>query len=328
MLYLHGVGHFHPETIISNEFLASLDIGVDLAWIEDRVGITERRTTMSLDYIRSTRNQDTRGAAEASTITTMEMGKNAAEMALKRAGIKREQVNMVVAGGCTPEMLIPAEASRVAAALEINVAALDVQAGCASFATQLHFLNQMRPEALPEFVLVVSVEAFTRTINYGDRKGAVLFGDGASAAVLSTKHPSSHEVTMTTFMSDPSGYDKVVIPAGKHFDQEGHAVQMFAIRKTAELFQALKSAPGSQTAKQLFIGHQANLRMLQSACKRAEVDESLHFSNVSKFGNCGAAGAPTVLSQNWDQVKDSAINVAVVGSGLAWGGVKIAPCKA
>ncbi|MGA2697561.1 MAG: ketoacyl-ACP synthase III [Terriglobales bacterium] len=324
MLYLHGIGHFHPETIIDNAFLASLEIGVDPNWIEERVGITERRTSLSLDYIRRTRNQDTRASAEGSTISTIDMGREAAQIALRRAGLAASDVGMVIAGGCTPEMLIPAEASRVAAALGIEVQALDVQAACASFATQVHFLNQMRPEALPDFVLIVSVEAFTRTINYGDRGSAVLFGDGASAAIFSSNIASPNQVLSTSFMADPAGYDKVTIPAGGHFEQEGHAVQMFAIRKTSELFERMRqSGNAAGEGKQVFIGHQANLRMLQSVCKRLGIPENEHLSNVRKFGNCGAAGAPSVLSQNWDALGNASINMAVVGSGLAWGSVRM-----
>jgi 3-oxoacyl-[acyl-carrier-protein] synthase-3 len=324
LLYLHGIGHFHPETIIDNAFLASLEIGVDPNWIEERVGITERRTSLSLDYIRRTRNQDTRASAEGSTISTIDMGREAAQIALRRAGLAASDVGMVIAGGCTPEMLIPAEASRVAAALGIEVQALDVQAACASFATQVHFLNQMRPEALPDFVLIVSVEAFTRTINYGDRGSAVLFGDGASAAIFSSNIASPNQVLSTSFMADPAGYDKVTIPAGGHFEQEGHAVQMFAIRKTSELFERMRqSGNAAGEGKQVFIGHQANLRMLQSVCKRLGIPENEHLSNVRKFGNCGAAGAPSVLSQNWDALGNASINMAVVGSGLAWGSVRM-----
>jgi len=324
LLYLHGLGHFHPDTIIDNAFLASLGIGVDLNWIEERVGIAERRTSLSLDYIRQTRNQDTRASAEGSTVSTIDMGREAAQMALRRAGLAASDIGMVIAGGCTPEMLIPAEASRVAAALGIEVQALDVQAACASFATQAHFLNQMRPEALPDFVLVVSVEAFTRTIDYTDRGSAVLFGDGASAAVFSSKIASPNQVLSTSFMSDPAGYDKVTIPAGGHFDQDGHAVQMFAIRKTSELFDRMRGSGNlARGAKQVFIGHQANLRMLQSVCKRLGIAESDHLSNVRKFGNCGAAGAPSVLSQNWDALGSAVINMAVVGSGLAWGSIRM-----
>lgn len=325
MLYLHGIGHFHPDTVIDNAFLASLGIGVDFNWIEERVGITERRTTLSLDYIRQTRNRDTRAASEGSTVSTMHMGREAALMALGRAGISADDIGMVIAGGCTPEMLIPAEASRVGAALGIEAQALDVQAACASFATQVHFLNQMRPEVLPEFILVVNVEAFTRTINYADRGSAVLFGDGASAAVFSSKIASANHVLSTSFMADPTGYDKVTIPAGGHFDQDGHAVQMFAIRKTAELFERMRQDSDLLgTVRQVFIGHQANLRMLQSVCKRLGIPESNHLSNIRKFGNCGAVGAPSVLSQNWEALDNAVINMGVVGSGLAWGSVRMA----
>ncbi len=324
MLYLHGIGHFHPPTVLDNAFLSSLDIGVDLNWIEERVGITERRTSLSLDYIRRTRNQDARAAVEGSTVTTMEMGREAAQLALRRAGLQASNIGMVIAGGCTPEMLIPADASRVAAALGIDVQAFDVQAACSSFATQVHFLNQMRPEALPDFVLVVSVEAFTRSINYADRGAAVLFGDGASAAIFSSKIKSPNAVIATSFMADPAGYDKVTIPAGGHFEQDGHAVQMFAIRKTADLFERMRDAEDSpQNARRVFIGHQANLRMLQSVCRRVGISENDHLSNVAKFGNCGAVGAPSVLSQNWDALPQAVINMAVVGSGLAWGSVRL-----
>lgn len=324
MLYLHGIGHFHPETVISNGFLVSLDIGVDAEWIEERVGIQERRTTLSLDYIRQTLNKDTRATAEASSMTTAQMARKAADFALQRAGIAPTDIGMVIAGGCTPQMLIPAEASRVAAELGIVVTALDVQAGCASFATQVHFVNQMRPEALPDFTLLVNVEAFTRTIDYSDRKTAVLFGDGASAAVVSPRIPSRHQVLSASFKSDPSGHHQITIPAGGHFEQDGHPVQMFAIRKTVDLFEEMRASnDAGRDREQIFIAHQANLRMLETVCRRAEIPACAHFSNVEKFGNCGAAGAPSVLSQNWETLPACVVNLAVVGSGLAWGGVRI-----
>ena len=126
MLYLHSLGHFHPESVIDNAFLCSLDIGVDQGWVEERVGILQRHTTLSLDYIRRTRNLDSRAAAEGSTISTSEMARQAAEMALERAHLEPGAVQMVVAGGCCPEMLIPAEASRVAATLGMRAVAFDV----------------------------------------------------------------------------------------------------------------------------------------------------------------------------------------------------------
>src|SRR5262249_45607488 len=180
VLYLHSVGHAHPPTVIDNAFLTSLDIGVEPDWVEERVGIVERRTTMSLDYIRATRNVDTRAAVEGSTTSTTAMAREASEFALRRAGLEARAVGMVISGGCCPEMLIPAEASRIAAAVGIDATAFDVSAACASFVGHIHFLSQMRPEVLPDFILVASVEAFTRTIDYSDRRTAVLFGDAAT----------------------------------------------------------------------------------------------------------------------------------------------------
>jgi 3-oxoacyl-[acyl-carrier-protein] synthase-3 len=315
--------------VIDNDFLCSLDIGIDTGWIEERVGILERRTTLSLDYIRKTRNLDTRAAAEGSTTSTTEMALRATELALDRASLDRSAIKMVVAGGCCPEMLIPAEASRVSDALEIEAVAFDLSAACSSFVAQVHFISQMRPELLPDYVLVVNVEAFTRTINYSDRQTAVLFGDGAAVAILSPRISSPTRILCSTFHSEPSGQEQITIPAGGHFRQEGNKVQMFAIRKTVETIQQLDlngaSGNGSTESQTYFIGHQANLRMLEAVCRRLGLNSNKHLSNVQRFGNCGAAGAPSVLSQKWDSLGPFAINMAVVGSGLSWGGLRI--CK-
>jgi 3-oxoacyl-[acyl-carrier-protein] synthase-3 len=324
MLYLHGIGHFHPETVIDNAFLCSLDIGVDSAWIEERVGITERRTTLSLEYIRQTRNADTRAAVEGATTSTTEMAQRAAELALRRAGLETRDVKMILAGGCCPEMLIPAEACRLAAALGAKAVAFDVAAACASFAAQVHLLSQMRQELLPDFVLLASVEAFTHTINYSDRSTAVLFGDAASAAIVSPRVRSRARIVASRFQTDPCGHDQITIPAGGHFAQDGHRVQLFAVRKTIELVDQFRSNNGGPSDHhEFFIGHQANLRMLEAVCARLNIAAENHLSNVKRFGNCGAAGAPSVLSQNWESLAPCAVNLAVVGSGLSWGGLRI-----
>jgi 3-oxoacyl-[acyl-carrier-protein] synthase-3 len=324
VLYLHGIGHFHPATVIDNPFLCSLDIGVDSQWVEERVGIMERRTSLSLDYIRHTRNADARAAVEGSTISTVEMARQAVDLALRRAGLERSAIHMVIAGGCCPEMLIPAEACRLAAAMEMDAIAFDVSAACASFAAQVHFISQMRPETLPDFVLLLNVEAFTRAINYSDRRVAVLFGDAATAAIISSRVSARTCIVGSTFRTDPSGHDHITIPAGGHFAQDGHKVQIFAIRKTVEIVDGMRTQGNGHSAeREFFIGHQANLRMLETVCGRLRLPAKNHLSNVERFGNCGAAGAPSVLSQNWDTLGPCAINMAVVGSGLSWGGIRI-----
>jgi 3-oxoacyl-[acyl-carrier-protein] synthase III len=323
-LFVHGVGHFHPENRIDNAFLASLDIGTDDAWIMERVGIRSRRTVLPLDYIVRTKNEHPLEAARWSLHTNAETGARAAGLAMERAGIAPSQIGLVIAGGCSPQYSIPAEACLVAAELGIHAPAYDISSACSSFAVQLHHLRAMRPEAVPDYVLVVNVENTTRTVDYRDRRTAVLWGDGSSAAVVSARVPAPVRVRQSVVHSDPAGWKKVVIPTGGHFAQEGSAVQGFAIRKSVATVNELAVHLRGDRAGMVFIGHQANLLMLNAVCERAGIEPSRHLFNVDEFGNCGAAGAPGVLSQHWDTLPPRCeIAMVVVGSGLTWGGLLI-----
>ncbi|MGI5842813.1 MAG: 3-oxoacyl-ACP synthase III family protein [Candidatus Xenobium sp.] len=322
MMHLHGMGHFHPPNRLDNDFLTSLDIGTDESWILERVGIRCRRTVLDLDYIASTRNADPRLAGAASTHSNAQTGAAAARMALERAGLEPKDIGMVWAGGCSPQHTIPAEASKIAAELCIQAPVLDIGSACSTFAAQMHLAAGMRPESLPDYLLLISTENNTRTVDYRDRATAVLWGDGSSAAIVSPRVPSRMRVVHTTLASDPAGWDKVTIPTGGHFSQHGRAVQGFAIRRTAETLESLRSRSRRTPEHFHFIGHQANLLMLQNVCERCGIPPERHHFNVAEYGNTGAAGAPCVLSQNWEHFHEGdEIALVVVGSGLTWGGV-------
>jgi len=324
MLYIHGMGHFHPENVIDNAFLESLNIDTNEEWILERVGIQKRHTVLNLDYIHETRNQDPRCAKDASQYSNAQTGAIAAKKAIESAGIQPEDIGMVIAGGCSPQWSIPAEACMIAAELGLDAQGIDINSACSSFSAQLNFLNGMKPEALPDYVLVINPENNTRTVNYNDRRTAVLWGDCTAAAVVSTKHRSNAKVTHSVIHSDPKGWDKVVIPVGGHFDQHGSAVQAFAIRKSVSIIKELREKIEERGSDHHFIGHQANLLMLQSVCRRAEISDEQHFFNIDQRGNCGAAGAPSVLSQHWDDFKSGdVLTLAVVGSGLTWSGLLV-----
>ena len=318
-LFLHSLGHFHSEVQITNRFLEELDIGTSQEWIEERVGIETRRTVMPLDYIRDTRNADPSMALEAALYSHAETGKRAAEMALQRAGIDKDQIGLVIAGSSRPEMSSPADACAIADALELEVPAFDINSACTSMWAALYMLSMMRPEALPELILLVTPESLTTTVDYSDRSASVLWGDGTTAAVLSTRRPGRAEILGNTLASSPAGREKVIAPLFGHFDQEGRTVQMFAIKKTIRCFRDLKKAFPEVADDLHFIGHQANLRMLETVCERCGVDADHHHSNVVEFGNTGAAAAPSVVSMNWDRWQDGD-NIAIigVGSGLTW----------
>lgn len=324
MLFLHGMGHFHPENEIDNAFLESLDIGTNEAWITSRVGIKNRRTVLPLDYIRATKNKDLRAAQEARLYSNAETGKRAAQMAIERAGLSPSDIGMVIAGDCSPDTCIPAESSSIAKLLGIEVPCIDFSSACSTFGAQLHFIKAMGA-SLPDYILCVVPENTTRVTDFSDRSSAILFGDATAAAVVSTKHPSKKKATFSMFGGAPSGADEVVIPRIGHFYQNGAAVQKFAIKKMSELLKMIQDRVGEERRDRvIYVGHQANLTMLEAVVRRCEIPEPRHFFNIVEYGNQAAAGAPVVLSQRWNDLKSGDIVACVVvGSGLSWSSVQI-----
>ncbi|MDJ0762196.1 MAG: ketoacyl-ACP synthase III [Myxococcota bacterium] len=320
MLFLHGVGHFHPENELTNKFFEELDIGTTEQWIVDRTGIQSRRTVLPLGYIVETRNRDVRAASEAATYTNPEMGCLAAEMAIARAGIDKADIGLIIAGGSVPDFGTPAEACIIADHLNIEVPGMDLRSACTTFGAALWTLSSMQPDALPPYVLVVGSESVTRAIDYADRSSAVLWGDGAAAAVMSTSVPSRAAVESCTFDSNPQGHAKVVVPWAGYFQQAGKAVQGFAIRTTTRLLSELQETYASEGKNRFFfIGHQANFRMLESVVRRCRLASRQHLYNVVHFGNTATAGSPAVLSTHWDAFQQGdRIALIGVGAGFSW----------
>lgn len=319
MLYLHSMGHFNPENVISNKFLEDLDIGTSNDWIIERVGIVNRRTVLPLEYIKKTKNADFREAFDVRMYKNAQMAAKAARLALERSGLKLEDVGMVIAGSSSPDHIAPAESSSVAAELGIVAPCLDMNSACSSFGMQMNFLSKMQPEALPPYVLVVDSESLTKSVNYADRSMAVLFGDGATAAIVSTRIPARAVIDHCDYGSRPPGWNKVGINWNWRFYQDGNAVQGFAIRKTTEGVKYLKNFVGDDVKRFVFVGHQANLSMLQTVCERTGILPRDHWYGVDQFGNTGCCGAPSVLSAYWDHLQPGDnIALSIVGAGLSW----------
>jgi 3-oxoacyl-[acyl-carrier-protein] synthase-3 len=245
-------------------------------------------------------------------------------MAIERAGLSPSDIGLVVAGGCSPDTCIPAEAARVAKALGISVPAFDLHSACSTFGAHVHYLDKMG-EALPDYVLIVSPENMTRVIDFSDRASAILFGDATSAAVVSTRVPARARVAFSTFGVNPAGCDEVSVGRIAHFWQNGSAVQKFAIKRMVGLLGEIQERVGPDRAGRLiYVGHQANLTMLDAVCRRCEIPPERHFHNIVNFGNQAAAGAPVVMSQSWDRFrKGDTVALVVVGSGLSWSSMQI-----
>ncbi|MFA6413233.1 MAG: 3-oxoacyl-[acyl-carrier-protein] synthase III C-terminal domain-containing protein, partial [Syntrophales bacterium] len=194
---------------------------------------------------------------------------------------------------------------------------------------QLSFLGKMRPETLPPYVLVVNPENLTRCIDYSDRNTAVLFGDGSAAAVVSATIPSRLSLRESDCASKPASWQKAIIPRTGYFQQDGNAVQGFAIRKMTEAVRTLQETyagrkegeeeDGHDGRRLLFVGHQANLSVLSNVCERTAIPDDCHWRNVTMFGNTGCSGAPAVVSQHWQDLEQGdCLIMALVGAGLTW----------
>ncbi len=320
MVYLHGIGHFHPENIICNRFLESLNIGTTVDWIMERVGIETRHTVLPLEYLTETKNVNPWKTDRVRLYSDAQMGGRAARMALERAGLKAEDIGMVISGSSLPQYLTPCEASTVAADLGIDVPCFDINSACGTYGVQMRYLEATKPERLPRYILVTNIEAATTTIDYSDRRSAVLFGDCATASILSVSVPSNKFFSACEMDSKPTMWDKAVVPRWGYFNQDGNAVQGFAIRKTTDgLRNILALIPDADPTRIFFIGHQANLGVLQTAAERANIAPAHHWYNVNRFGNVGCAGAPSVLSEHWDDLRPGDyVAMSIVGAGLTW----------
>ena len=123
-----------------------------------------------------------------------------------------------------------------------------------------------------------------------------------------------------TLASNPGNNEKVVIPRIGYFRQEGRNVQMFGIRKSTQMLRELRERHGQPERRLHFVGHQANLRMLEAICRQCGIASEDHHYNVDRFGNTAGASGATVLSQRWDPWRDGDdVAMLGVGAGLTWG---------
>lgn len=322
MLHILGMGVCHPTTSIDNHFLEALDVGTNAEWIEEKIGILERVTTLSKDYIQTTRNQDPRMAIDAASMTATDLGVQAAKDALKNAGLSAGDIGMIIVNCCTPYDTMPGEAVRIAEQLDCPGLAFDVYTACPAFALHIDFLRKYQEGTLPEFVLCVSTATMTHHVDYNDRSDGAIWGDGAAAWVVSPTNKGKLEVVDSTYTADPTRCAAVVVDSYRFFHQDGRAVRDFSVRQTVRLVKALQERYEIDWQRDVFIGHQANKTMLEQITRNRRVPAENHWHNVTYLGNQAGAGAPASLAMHWDRLESGQnIVVAVVGAGLSWGSI-------
>jgi 3-oxoacyl-[acyl-carrier-protein] synthase-3 len=316
-----GWGKYLPSRVMPNDEVATL-VDTSDEWIRARTGIAERRIA----------------APEETTCT---LAVHAARAALDKAQVSPEDVDMVLVATCTPDYAnMPATASLVQHALgSARAAAVDLNAVCSGFIYALATGSQFISNGAYRNVLVIGAEVFTRILDWQDRSTCVLFGDGAGAVVL---QPTDTPGGLLSFVlgSDGAGACSLYVPAGgsrqppsaetvaarEHYvKMQGRDVFRFATRVLPEsVVQALDAAGMTTEDIDVLIPHQANTRIIDHAVRRLNVEPSIVFSNVEKYGNTSAASIPVALCEAIDEglVQPGAtVVMSGFGAGLSWGTV-------
>lgn len=325
-IVITGMGHFFPETVLDNEFFDSLDIGSSAEWIDERVGIKSRNSVLTReDIVRMRHGQVTRDELFRSgrIMSIASMVRDPWVMARSRAGYQADpSVDMIICGTSVPDNDIPANACAIARELNLAGTAFDINSACSSFVVNLHSARAFGLSGAASHMAIFNPERYSTRMDFSNRASCVLFGDAASCAFVETgEGKRGLEVIDTVLHSDPQGFDYIQIPDGGFFSQNGKVVQKFAVTRTVNVTHEVLERNGMHLSDiTYFVGHQANYRMLESACARNGITDEQHLYNVNVRGNQGAAGAPSVLSSHWDRFKPGdIIVVSVVGAGLTWG---------
>ncbi|RMD83997.1 MAG: ketoacyl-ACP synthase III [Candidatus Dadabacteria bacterium] len=320
MLFVAGMGSAHPDIVIDNAFLESLEVGSSSEWIIAKIGIERRKTTLPLDYIIETKNSDYTKAPEVATMSPTDLGVEASLQAISRAGISPDQIGMVIANCCTPYQTTPAESQRIAKRLNLKrVMAFDVFTACPVFSLHLNILLSYAKDALPDYVLLVSTGTLTHKVDYRDRTAGAIWGDGAAACVVSKKD-GLLKVLHADFIADPLRCDLVAVESYGYFHQEGRAIRNFSVLQTVKMLRALEKQFELDWNRDVFIGHQANYTMLTQITGNRKIPDKNHWHNVIEYGNQAGASCMAVLSQNWEKITSpQKIVISVVGAGLSWG---------
>lgn len=291
-------------------------------WITTRTGIKERRVATSSE-------------------TTSTFALLASQKALEHARVSPEELDCIIVATVTPDMLFPSTACILQHALGAkNAFAFDLEAGCTGFVYALAVAEKYLLAEGKGKALVVGAETLSKIVDWQDRATCVLFGDGAGAAVLGLDERPG--ILATYLGADGSGAHLLELPAGgsrmpatletvnqrlHYIKMNGNEVFKFAVRVVEEAsLKVLAKAQKTVDDVHLFIPHQANVRIIQSAAKRLGIPEEKVFVNVDRYGNTSAASIPIALDEalRTQRIKEGDIVLLVgFGAGLTWGAALI-----
>ncbi|MGH9174818.1 MAG: beta-ketoacyl-ACP synthase III, partial [Vicinamibacterales bacterium] len=276
-------------------------------------------------------------------VATSDLAKEAAEAAVEKAGLTPNDIDLIIVGTVTPDMLFPSTACLVQHKIGASRAwGFDLSAACSAFTYSLTVGTQMVAAGAARNALVIGADVMSSVIDYTDRSTCVLFGDGAGAVVVGPASEEGFGVLDFEHQVDGSGGPALCMPAGgsrqpashetvdqrlHYVKQEGATVFKFAVNKTGEVCARLLARNDLTAADiDLFVSHQANRRIITSAAERLGLPPEKVVINIERFGNTTAATIPLALN---DAVNDGRIKrgdrvlLASVGAGFTVGAVLV-----
>jgi 3-oxoacyl-[acyl-carrier-protein] synthase-3 len=310
-----GLGAHVPERVMTNDDLSQL-VDTSDEWIRDRTGIRERRIVANGD-------------------ATSDVSIPACRRALEMAGADPKSVDLLIVATVTPDMLFPSTAALLSNALGMpDAAAYDLSAGCTGFMYAIVQAYGMVAAGLVDKVLVVGADVLSTIVDWTDRSTCVLFGDGAGAVVL---EPVSEGGFLGFELgADGSGGDSLFVPGSgsRRFAEpdgfikmNGREVFKFATRVMVTSAEAILAECGKSVDEvDVYVPHQANVRIIDHAARKLGFDQEKVVVNVEHYGNTSSGSIPLALA---DAAEDGRLEpgklvlMTGMGAGLTWGSALI-----
>lgn len=316
---VRGVGSYLPKRVVTNQDLEK-QVETSHEWIVQRTGIEQRHIADDSE-------------------TTSVLGIKAAEAALADAGLKAEDIDLIVCATSTPDHTFPSTATMIQNGLGItHGAAFDLQAVCTGFVYAVATADKFLQSGSHKRALVIGAETFSRILDWNDRTTCVLFGDGAGAIVLEAREgegtSADRGVLSSHLRSDGRYRDKLYVDGGPGstkttgvLKMEGREVFKFAVGMVADVVQDAFSATGT-SAEELkwFVPHQANKRIITASAEKLGIAPEKVVITVDKHGNTSAASIPLALdaARKDGRIKNGdLVMIEAIGGGFTWGSALI-----
>ena len=328
---ISGLGYYVPQNIVTNDDLSKI-MDTNDEWIQERTGIKERRHII--------RGED----------TTTSMGVKAAEIAIQRANVAKEDIDFVIFATLSPDYYFPGPGVLVQRDLGLKtVGALDVRNQCSGFVYAISIADQYIKTGMYKNILVIGSEVHSTGLDMSDkgRGVSVIFGDGAGAAVLSREEDLNKGILSTHLHSEGQHAEELSLIApgmGKRWVTDiiadndpndesyfpymnGQFVFKNAVVRFSEVINEGLQANDLQVSDiNLLVPHQANLRISQFIQQKYKLSDDQVYNNIMNYGNTTAASIPIALTEAWEKGKIKSGDVVVLaafGSGFTWGSVVI-----